>query len=208
MNCSEFLQRYSEYDDSLISHAETERFRAHMSACPACTRYDRVLRKGRMLARQLPDVEPSGAFGPRLHMRLGGGPGPGTERGRFTNRSWQVASAPPVMALLMAAAAAAAIAGVSTGLDGWSPGVAADSRTHASAAPPRTWRDDDRVSGAARGLPPSVLAMGPGEARPWGSERVDRTASSSYSPLVMGQPAYRAGPSWTRVSLSTHPTPD
>ena len=70
MDCTEFLNRYSEYDDSLVPPAEADRFRSHMASCDSCTRYDRVLRKGRMLARQAPGVEPSDDFVPRLHARL------------------------------------------------------------------------------------------------------------------------------------------
>ncbi|MFW6206115.1 MAG: zf-HC2 domain-containing protein, partial [Gemmatimonadota bacterium] len=70
MNCREFLRRYSEYDDSLIPAFEADRFRAHMAECPSCARYDRVLRKGRMLARQLPRLEPDPDFLPRLRLRL------------------------------------------------------------------------------------------------------------------------------------------
>ena len=70
MDCTEFLNRYSEYDDSLVPPSEADRFRSHMASCDACTRYDRVLRKGRMLARQAPGVEPSDDFVPRLHARL------------------------------------------------------------------------------------------------------------------------------------------
>ncbi|MFW5951867.1 MAG: anti-sigma factor family protein, partial [Gemmatimonadota bacterium] len=70
MDCREFLTRYSDYDDSLVPPTEAERFRAHMAGCEACARYDRVLRKGRMLARQLPGPEPATDFGPRLLRRL------------------------------------------------------------------------------------------------------------------------------------------
>jgi anti-sigma factor RsiW len=210
MDCTEFLERYSEYDDSLIPPAQSERFRAHMSECPACTRYDRVLRKGRMLARQVPVVEPSDAFVPRLHMRLGGAPAPGTQRREWTGGPWRVASGPPAMALLMALIAAAALASPEARGGGGEPssGLASGDPSRAAAPVTGTWLNDHRASGAARGLPRSVLAAGPAEARPWGSERVDRTASSSYSPLVMGPPAYRAGPPRMRVSLSTHPKLD
>ncbi len=204
MDCTEFLERYSEYDDSLIAPAESERFRAHMAECPACTRYDRVLRKGRMLARQLPVVEPTDAFGPRLHMRLGGDPLPGAGR-RSVGGSWQAASAPPVMALLLAVAAAVALVGQRVGTGG-SSSAEGNAPAHVASAPMDGAAG--RAGGSARGLPPSVLAMAPAEVRPWASERVDRAASSSYSPLVMGPPAYRAGPPRIRVSISTYPTLD
>lgn len=189
MDCNEFLERYSEYDDSLVPPAEVDRFRVHMSACPDCTRYDRVLRKGRMLARQLPSVEPSGDFVPRLHLRLwqGGDRYPGT--GAPSSR---MAAALPVMTMLMVLGAAAAfLAGVGD-------------RGSASAA------GDATIPGLASGrvvaLPTALLASGPADARAWEARRVDRAASSSYSPLTMGLPAYRGAEPRTRLSLSTHAT--
>ena len=65
MDCHEFLARYSDYDDSRIPPSEAARFHAHLAECPSCARYDRVLRKGRMVARQL-RVEPSTDFVRRL----------------------------------------------------------------------------------------------------------------------------------------------
>lgn len=190
MDCNEFLDRYSEYDDSLVPPAELDRFRAHMSACPDCTRYDRVLRKGRMLARQLPSVEPSGAFVPRLHLRLwqGGDRYPGTGA-----RSSRMAAALPVMTMLMVLGAAAALlAGV--GDRGTASVRAADAAIPAAA------------SGRVVALPAALLASGPADARAWEVGRVDRAASSSYSPLTMGLPAYRGAEPRTRLSLSTHAT--
>lgn len=206
MDCSDFLERYSDYDDSMMPSAEAERFREHMAVCPVCTRYDRVLRKGRMLARQLPTVEPSGDFVPRLHMRLW------QERDRPSERwgrSRPVLAALPVLTLLLVAAAAAVLLG-----DGMS-GTLTQS-TEPPAAAGSTW---SAASGSASASAPAssgrvvslssvVLAMGPAEARAWGLERVDRAASSSYSPLTMGLPAYRREQPRTRAPLSTHPTLD
>lgn len=71
MNCREFLHRHSEYVDALIEPAEAARLRAHAAACPACARYDRVVRRGGQLARELlPRVQVSEDFEPRVRHRL------------------------------------------------------------------------------------------------------------------------------------------
>lgn len=70
MTCQEFLARYSEYLDERLEPLESALWRAHMNRCPSCARYDRVLRRGLALVRDLPEVEPSSDFGPRLQHRL------------------------------------------------------------------------------------------------------------------------------------------
>src|SRR5690606_18291876 len=64
MTCQEFLARYSEYLDERLEPLESALWRAHMNRCPSCARYDRVLRRGLALVRDLPEVEPSSDFGP------------------------------------------------------------------------------------------------------------------------------------------------
>jgi hypothetical protein len=71
MNCREFLTRHSEYIDALIEPADAARLRSHVEACPSCARYDRVVRRGAQLARELlPRVEVSDDFEPRVRHRL------------------------------------------------------------------------------------------------------------------------------------------
>jgi hypothetical protein len=106
MDCNEFLDRYSDYDDSLVSAGEIEGFRAHMAGCDACARYDRVLRKGRMLARQVPAPQPSGAFVPRLHMRLWRENGRAARRAARTS---QLAAVLPALTLILALTAVMAL---------------------------------------------------------------------------------------------------
>ncbi|HUF11853.1 MAG TPA: zf-HC2 domain-containing protein [Longimicrobiales bacterium] len=71
MNCREFLERYSEYADGLLPSAEATRLRSHAESCAACARYDRVVRRGAELARDLlPRVHVSGEFEHRVRHRL------------------------------------------------------------------------------------------------------------------------------------------
>lgn len=182
MDCQEFLARYSDYDDSRLPPGEASRFEGHLSTCASCARYDRVLRKGRMVARQL-RVEPTSDFMLRLDQRLWR-----ESHGRTPpQRPGQAAGALAAVTVLLVAAAAVGLLG---------------SRAAEPGSP--EWRAartaSDRAAGSGPGtavltsaqLPP----LGSAALRPW-SERVAPTAGEPYSPLVVGPPAYRraAGPS-------------
>lgn len=68
MDCSEFLDRYSEYHDD--QSEDTGRFDEHIESCASCQRYDYVIRRGVALLKRLPPPEISEAFGSRLQHRL------------------------------------------------------------------------------------------------------------------------------------------
>lgn len=70
MTCQEFLARYSEFLDELLDPMEAARWHHHLGRCASCARYDRVVRQGLELVRDLPLVEPSPDFEPRLQHRL------------------------------------------------------------------------------------------------------------------------------------------
>lgn len=70
MQCTGFLEEYTEFRDGLLSPAREAEFRAHMDACPACARYDQVVRDGLQLLSDLPEPESSDDFMPRLQHRL------------------------------------------------------------------------------------------------------------------------------------------
>lgn len=178
MDCTEFLDRYSEYDDSLLPPGEEARFRAHLRECESCARYDRVLRKGRMLARQVAP-EPSSDFLPRLQHRL------------LMDATTPFAPLSPVagggfLTLMLVAV---------TGL--WLSHAGSPFLSAGLAAAPA----EPAVEAVARplSLPPATRVS----TADWTTGRVDRRGASSYSPLVIGPPAYRAGRSVTTVLTST-----
>lgn len=70
MTCQEFLARYSEYLDELLDPMEAARWHHHLGRCASCARYDRVMRQGLELVRDLPSLEPSPDFEARLQHRL------------------------------------------------------------------------------------------------------------------------------------------
>ena len=176
MDCSEFLDRYSEYDDSLLPPREEAVFRAHLETCEACARYDRVLRKGRMLARQMAP-HPAPDFMPRLRLRLLAAAEP------------RLMPAGPVAAGGFLTLALAAVLGAWLVDPGSGDGDGARLQ----------------VASRATSLPPSAYV----DPVDWTTGRVDRGRVSSYSPLEIGPPAYRASRSVsTGLSSATSHTLD
>lgn len=57
LSCRDFLDAYTEYRDGFLDPGQTARMAAHLDACTSCDRYDRVLREGVQILREL-EVEP------------------------------------------------------------------------------------------------------------------------------------------------------
>jgi len=71
MTCAEFLDRYTEFHDGLITAPrELGRFERHLAECPSCRRYDTALRRGVLALRAAERIEPSPDFRRRLEARL------------------------------------------------------------------------------------------------------------------------------------------
>lgn len=60
MNCSEFLELYSDYRDGRLEDPAVARaVRTHLSECDACMRYDAAICRGVMALRAAQELEPS-----------------------------------------------------------------------------------------------------------------------------------------------------
>jgi hypothetical protein len=70
MDCREFKEKHVAYVDDVLSAIETEAMRRHLRACARCARHDTCVRRGLMLARNMPQIEPSADFMERLQARL------------------------------------------------------------------------------------------------------------------------------------------
>jgi hypothetical protein len=71
MTCREFLARYTEFRDGLITTPrEVRRFARHLGSCPACQRYDAALRHGVGALQGTPRPEANDDFRRRLERRL------------------------------------------------------------------------------------------------------------------------------------------
>lgn len=63
MDCSEFLELYSDYRDGRLENAGVARsVREHLRECDACMRYDALICRGVMALRSADELEPSRAL--------------------------------------------------------------------------------------------------------------------------------------------------
>lgn len=71
MNCDEFLARYSDFRDGVVTAPrEVRRFERHVAHCPQCRRYDTAVRRGVLALHAVDTLEPSPGFRRRLDERL------------------------------------------------------------------------------------------------------------------------------------------
>ncbi len=85
MDCEEFLTDYSDFLDRQFEEHSVASYCDHLLRCPDCAEYDRVMRRGLELVRELEPPEVCPALVPRVGERVPGlGPGlsRGVERGR------------------------------------------------------------------------------------------------------------------------------
>jgi anti-sigma factor RsiW len=73
MDCPEFLDRYTEFRDGLVtSSRELRRFQRHLAVCARCQEYDAAVRRGVRALHATRHIEPSADFRRRLDERLRG----------------------------------------------------------------------------------------------------------------------------------------
>src|SRR2546427_5395380 len=100
MTCAEFLERYTDFRDGLITAPrELRRFERHLARCAGCRRYDTAVRRGVLALQAVETIEPSRDFRRRLDARL--------ERERRATREVQASAgvaAGPVIAAAPAVA--------------------------------------------------------------------------------------------------------
>lgn len=70
MDCKEFLENYSDFLDRRLEARPLSDYREHLSHCASCVEYDRVIRRGLHVIRELDPPEPPPDFLPRLQYRV------------------------------------------------------------------------------------------------------------------------------------------
>src|ERR671932_2022204 len=70
MYCREFRNKHLEFVDHTLTDVEFVAMQAHLAECPCCARHDTALRRGLLIFRNLPAVEPSPDFVSRLNAKL------------------------------------------------------------------------------------------------------------------------------------------
>jgi anti-sigma factor RsiW len=66
MTCQQLMATYTEYLDGEQPIELRDRLEVHMARCASCARYDRVVRQGLRLVREMPELAPSPDFEQRL----------------------------------------------------------------------------------------------------------------------------------------------
>ena len=70
MECSEFLNRFSDFYDAPPESQLRCRVEAHLEHCEKCARYERAVASGAALLQTLPRIQLSESFRPTLEHRL------------------------------------------------------------------------------------------------------------------------------------------
>jgi anti-sigma factor RsiW len=70
MDCREFGKKHLAFVDDTLSAIDTAAMRRHIQVCSRCARHDTRIRRGLLLARNLPVIQPSADFMERLNVRL------------------------------------------------------------------------------------------------------------------------------------------
>lgn len=70
MNCREFRRQHDRYLDDTLNGRDLDAMEGHRAGCERCSQLDTRVRRALLVAHNLPTIQPSAAFGPRLQARL------------------------------------------------------------------------------------------------------------------------------------------
>ena len=70
MDCRHFRRAHTDFVDGLLVEEQTGEMYEHLQGCARCARFDTAIRRGLLVARNLPPIRPSRDFGSRLEARL------------------------------------------------------------------------------------------------------------------------------------------
>lgn len=70
MNCSTFIEEYSEFRDGTLAPELEARMRGHLESCTSCSRYHQVVDRGADLLRSMGGPVPREDFDDRLRHRI------------------------------------------------------------------------------------------------------------------------------------------
>lgn len=70
MRCREFREKHVGFVDDVLPAVDMEVMHRHLQSCPRCARHDVAVRRGLLLVRNIPRIEPSADFMARLNERI------------------------------------------------------------------------------------------------------------------------------------------
>lgn len=77
MNCRTFRKFHMDFADGLLNERRSAEMYEHLDSCVRCARHDVATRRGLLVVRNLPRIEPSPDFMARLQTKLCGSEQPG-----------------------------------------------------------------------------------------------------------------------------------
>ncbi len=193
MTCEEFLARHSDFLDEELGAEGAVEMRLHLAGCEGCARYDRVLRRGLTLVRELEPIQPSSDpyLGLQQYLERSGRGAPGPVRPRVPMAA-SVAVAGVV--LLIAGSGLFRMTGGSA-----SAGVGGPIETVASGPGRALWADpiSSGMGVVSPGLPvvwrwphAAPSSAGRGGSPPLVPPRTTVLDPGPYTPLVVEPPDY------------------
>jgi anti-sigma factor RsiW len=101
MHCRQFRQSHNDFVDGQLSDQRISEMYEHLQGCERCSRFDTAIRRGLLVARNLPTIQPSGTFRSRLDARLREpiGPAQGPQYTRLVTRAGAALAIVVVLAL-------------------------------------------------------------------------------------------------------------
>lgn len=99
IDCRAFRSQHAAFLDQTLSDAALLAMQTHLAECEECARFDTVLRRGLLVLRNLPSIQPSPEFRDRLNARLRAG---AASRSMVTYQGPSLASFLTVTASVMA----------------------------------------------------------------------------------------------------------
>jgi hypothetical protein len=109
MDCRTFRDKHVGFVDDVLSAAEMAEMQQHLTVCCRCARHDTGVRRGLLVARNLPQIEPSADFMERLNVRL-------RTMEPFDSGSMPVVRSPLSSSFALLAASVLAVAALATAL--------------------------------------------------------------------------------------------
>jgi hypothetical protein len=70
MDCRRFRENHLAFLDDALAPVEMVGMERHLAECERCARHDTAVRRGLLLFRNLPAIQPSADFGDRLNTRI------------------------------------------------------------------------------------------------------------------------------------------
>lgn len=112
MDCREFRDRHLAFVDNTLSDVELVSMQRHLAECVRCGQHDTAIRRGLLVFRNLPTIQPSSDFAERLNSRI--------RQVHSADLHAKLYSGPGTGSFMLAAAGVVAVGFLAAGILNWS----------------------------------------------------------------------------------------